>query len=270
MSTTVAFMAVAVVTMATITYYIRSLQVSKVLKCVVTHSRQDPYMLAFRQGVAEVCQALGVTLDWVNVPEPGLHVLGYRDALMSEGKGHSTVLCQYLPDMPGDLQDYLPHDVHSAVVINTPDSNPADSDVLSFRVGLDVDVMLQRILQELDARPAIVCLPWFVDGSKLDGQVTVERYTDEALLSRARSDTIKTIILPDDPSLDYHRVRSLFTNVRIGIVSVIKSSNGDACVWQDPRDQGKLASLLALSEMLHGQRLLEQKDVHTDVKFART
>jgi hypothetical protein len=241
--------------------------VDRVLKCVFAHSTSDPYFLLFREGLVHVCETTGTTLDYVNVPEPEVDVVAYKDALRHESKGHHLVLCQHLPDMQQPLSEYLSSSVKKAIVVKPPVSSTMLSPVVFHRVGFDGDRLLKRLLELLPDRPAIVALPWFVDASTLDASVSVERFSEEALLTRARSDRIMTVVVPTQQGLDYTRVQSLFPAAKLGLVGLAPPASGVACsayVWQDPRDQGMLAALLAVN---HDAHLAGQADVTTDVKF---
>lgn len=267
MSTTLAILAGGAVSMAGLAYYCRSHSVSRVLKCIFTHPPDDQFFTLFRAGLVEICGTTGTTLDYVNVPEAEVDAVAYKDTLLAESRGHDLVLCQHLPDMAADLGEYLSPSVHRAIVVKNTVSSAMVSSIMAHRIGFDNERLLQRILELLPDRPAIVSLPWFVDVSRLDASVTVERFSEQALLARARSDSVATVILPSSATFDYTRVRGLFPRAKLGLIGVQPPLAGtlvEAYVWQEPRDQGVIAGLLAVNRK---RDLVGEVDVLTDVKF---
>lgn len=264
-------MAVGALSMAALSHYVRQHSIDRVLKCIFAHAASDTFFTQFKQGLVQVCESTGTTLDYINVPEPEVDAVAYKDALRHESAGYALVLCQHLPDMQADLSEYLAASVRKVILIRPPVSSSMLSKVVFHRIGFDGDRLLQRILQLLPDRPAIVALPWFVDASSLDASVSVERFSETSLLSRARSDKILTVVLPAQRSFDYSRVRSLFPSAKLGLIgagdpsATVAPGDFNACVWQESRDQGILAALLAINRNL---QLASSLDVPTDIKFS--
>ncbi len=225
-------------------YLVRSYQPTRLLKYIVSHPRDDPAFMEIRRGAADFCLCNGLTLDWVNLPVVEVNGLAYMDALESETKGFTSVACQCPSFVEGDLASHLSSDTRAVVQVRGFEDAVCLQPVAATVVGFDTAAMLQVALTAMTARPAIVSLPWTVDTSLGDG-VTVERFSMENLLSRSRSDTIRTLILPDLSDFDYDKMRALFVNVKICTIGYRASPHAvDMSVWQDPYDIGFLSAAL--------------------------
>ena len=234
------------VTMILVVYMWRAHQARGVLKFVVSHSRDDEAFLMIQKGAADYCESAALTLEWVNIPVVEAAGLTYMDALSGESGGFRALCCQCTVDLQGDVASHLSKDVKSAILLRSFADGRCRQPVVKAGVGFNRDAMLKLALTASPDRPAIVCLPWeVVDASALGENVTVERYSVETLLLRAVSDTIRTIVLPDDGGLDYAKVRALFTNVTIVAIGHRQSCQDvDISVWQDAYQIGVLAAAL--------------------------
>ena len=234
----------ACVFLVIVVYLVRSHQPTRLLKYIVSHSRDDAAFLEIQRGAADFCLLNGLTLDWVNLPVVEVDGLTYMDALESETKGFSSVACQCPSFVNGDLASHLSSDTGAVVQVRGFEDAVCLQPVAATVVGFDTAAMLQVALSAMTARPAIVSLPWTVETSLGDG-VTVERFSLENLLSRSRSDTIRTLILPDLSDFDYAKMRALFVNVKICTIGYRASPHAvDASVWQDPYDIGFLSATM--------------------------
>lgn len=262
------FVGWACVALIIVIYLLQSYQPSRVLKYIVSHSSDDPAFQMMRQGAADFCANNGLTLDWVNIPVVETGGLTYMDALASETDGFSSVACQCPPYLENDVASHLSSDVQVVVQVRGLQDPSCVQPVVTATAGFNREGMLKVALRTLPARPAIVSLPWEVSTDLGDG-VTVERFSQEHLLARSRSDTIRTLILPDIVDYDYDRLRALFTNVKICVIGHEVSKNRvDACVWQDAYEAGHLSAAM-LHNVGNRDTRVGNIDVGIHTKFFR-